>query len=53
MAGSASIDVSFKGALARRVDDVGAYLARPGFWHGGAGIAAPVQVASSSQLGSS
>ena len=40
MAGSASIDVSFKGALARRVGDVGAYLTRPGFWHGGAGIAA-------------
>ena len=40
MAGSASVDVSFKGARARRVGNVGAYLARPGFWHGGAGIAA-------------
>ena len=40
MAGSASVDVSFNGALARTVGDVGAYLARPGFWQGGAGIAA-------------
>ena len=40
MAGSASVDVSFNGAQARQVGDVGSYLARPGFWHGGAGIAA-------------
>ena len=40
MAGSASCDVSFNGAQARQVGPVGAYLARPGFWQGGAGIAA-------------
>jgi alkylation response protein AidB-like acyl-CoA dehydrogenase len=40
MAGSASFDVSFRGAEGRLVGDVGAYLARPGFWQGGAGIAA-------------
>ena len=40
MAGSASLDVSFDGARGRRVGAQGAYLARPGFWHGGAGIAA-------------
>lgn len=40
MAGSASVDVSFSGALAHSVGAVGAYLTRPGFWHGGAGVAA-------------
>ena len=40
MAGSASIDVVFDGALAHCVGDPGDYLARPGFWHGGAGVAA-------------
>ena len=32
--------VVFDGARATRVGAPGAYLARPGFWHGGAGIAA-------------
>ncbi|WP_312436260.1 acyl-CoA dehydrogenase [Janthinobacterium sp.] len=40
MAGSASVDVQFSGARATPVGPPGAYLARPGFWHGGAGIAA-------------
>lgn len=40
MAGSASVDVSFNGALAHPVGDAAAYLTRPGFWQGGAGIAA-------------
>jgi hypothetical protein len=40
MAGSASVDVVFDGAVARQIGAAGAYLARPGFWHGGAGIAA-------------
>lgn len=40
MAGSASIDIEFKGAVGEWVGDVGAYLQRPGFWQGGAGIAA-------------
>ncbi|MES2889282.1 MAG: acyl-CoA dehydrogenase family protein [Pseudomonadota bacterium] len=40
MAGSASIDVSFDGARAERVGQAGDYLSRPGFWHGGAGVAA-------------
>lgn len=40
MAGSASIDVGFSGAAAELVGAAGDYLARPGFWHGGAGIAA-------------
>ncbi len=40
MAGSASIDVAFSGAVADRVGVLGEYLSRPGFWHGGAGIAA-------------
>ncbi|RYG99198.1 MAG: acyl-CoA dehydrogenase [Alphaproteobacteria bacterium] len=30
----------FDGTPARRIGEAGAYLARPGFWHGGAGIAA-------------
>ncbi|CDS49370.1 Acyl-CoA dehydrogenase/oxidase domain protein [Polaromonas sp. CG9_12] len=40
MAASASIDVVFSSARAQLVGQAGAYLARPGFWHGGAGIAA-------------
>lgn len=32
--------VHFDGVMAEPVGDTGAYLARPGFWHGGAGIAA-------------
>lgn len=40
MAASASIDIVFKGAVGERVGDAGAYLQRPGFWQGGAGIAA-------------
>ena len=40
MAGSASVDVVFGAARATPVGAPGAYLARPGFWHGGAGIAA-------------
>ena len=40
MPGSASLDVSFTHARGRRVGAVGEYLSRPGFWQGGAGIAA-------------
>lgn len=40
MAGSASLDVAFRGAAGRLVGTPGAYLQRPGFWQGGAGIAA-------------
>lgn len=40
MAGSASVDVVFDDAEARLVGASGAYVRRPGFWHGGAGIAA-------------
>ena len=40
MAGSASLDVNLRGASAELVGEPGAYLARPGFWQGGAGIAA-------------
>lgn len=40
MAGSASVDVTFSQAQAHRVGHVGEYLSRPGFWQGGAGIAA-------------
>lgn len=40
MAGSASVDVRFDGARASLVGAAGRYLQRPGFWHGGAGIAA-------------
>ena len=40
MAATASVDVHFHGAAATLVGDVGAYLLRPGFWHGGAGVAA-------------
>jgi hypothetical protein len=40
MAASASVDVVFDHAVARPLGAPGAYLRRPGFWHGGAGIAA-------------
>jgi hypothetical protein len=40
MAGSHSLDVTFDGAVAHQVGKPGDYLNRPGFWHGGAGIAA-------------
>ncbi len=40
MARIVSGPLSFSGARARAVGAPGAYLARPGFWHGGAGIAA-------------
>ncbi|CAN5696094.1 acyl-CoA dehydrogenase family protein [soil metagenome] len=40
MASSLAVDVAFDGARARRVGHPGQYLSRPGFWHGGAGIAA-------------
>ncbi len=40
MADSASAEVRFDAALATPVGAPGAYLARPGFWHGGAGVAA-------------
>ncbi|ATB30420.1 Acyl-CoA dehydrogenase/oxidase domain protein [Cystobacter fuscus] len=40
MASSASVDVLFEGAVGTRVGPPGGYTARPGFWQGGAGIAA-------------
>ena len=40
MAQSASLDVRFRDVEAELVGEPGAYLTRPGFWHGGAGIAA-------------
>ena len=40
MAACDSVDVTFAGARACPVGAPGAYLERPGFWHGGAGIAA-------------
>ena len=40
MAKSMSVNVSFKSVNCERVGQVGEYLNRPGFWHGGAGIAA-------------
>jgi hypothetical protein len=40
MASSMSLNVAFDGVKARRVGKPGEYLSRPGFWHGGAGIAA-------------
>ena len=40
MAATDSVDVHFSGACATLVGDAGAYLRRPGFWQGGAGIAA-------------
>lgn len=40
MAGTASVDVRFNAARGVLVGSPGAYLSRPGFWQGGAGIAA-------------
>ncbi|MET0383146.1 MAG: acyl-CoA dehydrogenase [Burkholderiaceae bacterium] len=40
MAHTGSLDVRFEGAGARLVGPAGFYLARSGFWHGGAGVAA-------------
>ena len=40
MAGSASLDIGFHGAVGHVVGLPGAYLQRAGFWQGGAGIAA-------------
>jgi alkylation response protein AidB-like acyl-CoA dehydrogenase len=40
MAASASVDVTFNDAAGTLVGGLGHYLSRPGFWHGGAGIAA-------------
>lgn len=40
MRDSASLDIALDDAHGRRVGPLGAYLSRPGFWHGGAGIAA-------------
>jgi hypothetical protein len=40
MTASESANVSFDGVRAQRVGAAGFYLDRPGFWHGGAGLAA-------------
>lgn len=40
MRDSASVDVVFDRVPARMIGQPGAYVARPGFWHGGAGVAA-------------
>ena len=40
MAGSASVDVTFTQADGHCVGQLGDYISRPGFWQGGAGIAA-------------
>jgi hypothetical protein len=40
MAASTSVNVSFSDAIGESVGGVGDYLSRPGFWQGGAGIAA-------------
>lgn len=40
MAGSRSVDVVFDLAVATPVGAPGCYVERPGFWHGGAGVAA-------------
>ncbi|MFM9923737.1 acyl-CoA dehydrogenase [Variovorax sp. H27-G14] len=40
MAGSASVDVHFDNAQAVQIGQPGDYVRRPGFWQGGAGIAA-------------
>lgn len=39
MAGAASVDVLFNRASGIQVGPPGAYLSRPGFWQGGAGVA--------------
>ncbi|CAB3788968.1 acyl-CoA dehydrogenase family protein [Pararobbsia alpina] len=40
MAATASADVHFEHVTAHLIGGPGAYLSRPGFWHGGGGIAA-------------
>lgn len=40
MAQSSSLDLRFDAVPVKAVGAVGSYTARPGFWHGGAGIAA-------------
>lgn len=40
MAGSASNTVHFRNVAAQPVGGIGQYLSRPGFWQGGAGVAA-------------
>lgn len=40
MAGTSTCDVQLEGARAELIGSAGDYLSRPGFWHGGAGIAA-------------
>ncbi len=40
MASSLSVNVTFNNVIGRRVGKQGDYLSRPGFWQGGAGIAA-------------
>ncbi|WP_229217513.1 acyl-CoA dehydrogenase [Massilia forsythiae] len=40
MQGSGSVDVQFDGARATPLGESGFYVRRPGFWHGGAGVAA-------------
>jgi len=40
MCGSASVDLMFDNAQAQLVGGAGDYLSRPGFWQGGAGVAA-------------
>jgi hypothetical protein len=40
MGGTLTMDVEFESALARCVGSPGQYVDRPGFWHGGGGIAA-------------
>jgi hypothetical protein len=40
MRGSTPVDIRFDGVAAQLVGSPGQYLARPGFWHGGAGVAA-------------
>lgn len=40
MAGAAALEVAFDQAPCRVVGACGDYLTRPGFWHGGAGVAA-------------
>lgn len=40
MAATGSVDVLFDRAPAQQIGSADGYLGRPGFWHGGAGIAA-------------
>jgi len=40
MGATGSVEVLFEGAEAQAIGDPGDYLQRPGFWHGGIGIAA-------------